>query len=121
MNGYKNNTFNDRASASAKAKTALLEKFRAKPAPDDPAVLARQAERQSIIEAREGRAAERKLAREAEAAEQARLDALKLEEQKRMEAEAALAKLEDAKREAEAAVTAKAARDAKYAARKARR
>jgi hypothetical protein len=121
LNGYKNNTFNDRASASAKAKTALLEKFRAKPAPDDPEVLARQAERQAIIEAREARAAERKLAKEAEAAEAARLEALKVEEQKRLEAEAALAKQEAAKRAAEAALAAKAARDAKYAARKARR
>ena len=121
MSGYKNNTFSDRASASAKAKMALLEKFRAKPALDDPEVLQRQAERQAIIEAREARAAERKLTREAEAAEQARLDAVKAEEQKRLEAEAAAAKLEEAKLEAAKVLAAKAARDAKYAARKARR
>jgi len=121
LNGYKQNTFNDRASASAKAKMALLEKFRSKPAPDDPEVLARQAERQAIIEAREARAAERKRAKEAEAAEQARLEALKIEEQKRLEAEAAAAKLEEARKAAEAAKAAKAARDARYAARKARR
>ena len=84
-------------------------------------VLQRQAERQAIIEAREARAAERKLTREAEAAEQARLDALKAEEQKRLEAEAAAAKLEEAKLEASKVLAAKAARDAKYAARKARR
>ena len=121
MNGYKNNTFSDRASASAKAKTALLEKFRAKPAADDPEVLRKQAERQAIVEAREKRAAERKLAKEAEAAEQARLDALKAAEQARLEAEAAALKIEEAKAEAAKVLAAKAARDARYAARKARR
>ena len=121
MNGYKSNTFTDRASASAKAKTALLEKFKLKPAADDPEVLARQAERQAIIEAREARAAVRRLVREAEAVELARLAALKLEEQKLVEAAALAAKQEDARRAVEAAKAAKAARDARYAARKARR
>ncbi len=121
MNGYKHNTFNDRATASAKAKQALLEKFRAKPAPDDPEVLRKQAERQAIIEAREKRAAERRLAKEAEAAEQARLEALKQAEQARLEAEAAVLKAEEAKAEQARLAAQKAARDARYAARKARR
>ena len=121
MTGYKNNTFSDRASASAKAKTALLEKFRAKPSPDDPEMQRKQAERQAIIDAREARAAERKVAREAEAAEQARLAALQAEEQRRLELEADVAKEEEAHREVERQAAAKAARDARYAARKARR
>jgi Family of unknown function (DUF6481) len=121
LNGYKNNTFNDRATASAKAKSALLEKFRAKPAPDDPEVLRKQAERQAIIDAREKRAAERKIAKEAEAAEQARLEVLKAAERARLEVEAAALKAEEAKAEAAKLLAAKAARDARYAARKARR
>ena len=53
MSGFKGSKFTDRADAAAAAKKAMLEKFRAKPAPDDPAVLARAAERKAIAEARE--------------------------------------------------------------------
>ena len=68
MSGFNGSKFTDRAAAAAAAKKALVEKFKAKPAPDDPAVLARQAERRAIAEAREIRAAERKAIKEAEAA-----------------------------------------------------
>ena len=69
---YRDKSFAERRTAAIEAKKALLEKFKAKPAPDDPAVLAKQAERKAILEAREKRAAEKeklrqeKLAREAE-------------------------------------------------------
>ena len=75
MSGFKGNKFTDRAEAAAAAKKAMLEKFRAKPSPDDPAVLARAAERKAIADAREVRAAERKLARDAEDARRAAEDA----------------------------------------------
>ncbi len=57
MSAFKGSLFTDRQSTSAAAKKALLEKFKAKPAADDPAVLARAAERRAIAEAREVRAA----------------------------------------------------------------
>jgi len=139
MSGYKGTNFNDRAKAAAAAKQAALEKFRAKPAPDDPAVLARQAERQAIAEARAQRAAEREVARQAEAArlaaeaetrrveqlardaEEKRRQAEEAIEEKRRQAEAAVEAAQQAIRNAEMEVERKAARDARYAARKARR
>jgi hypothetical protein len=117
MSAYKDKDFNDRLGAAAKAKQALLDKFRSQPGPDDPAVIAREVERKAISEARESRLAERKVAREAEEA--------------RMKAEAELQAAEQAAREAAEQIEAaarkvameaeqKAARDARYAARKAR-
>ena len=44
MSGFKLPDFNDRQSSAQKAKQAALEKFKAKPKPDDPAFKARQAE-----------------------------------------------------------------------------
>ena len=63
MNGYRKNTFSDRASESAKAKSALLERFRAKPDPDDPAVQARVAEQIALADARKIRTEERRRTR----------------------------------------------------------
>jgi hypothetical protein len=99
MGAFKDNIYSERAAASANAKKALLEKFKAKPPPDDPAVLARAAERQAIAEAREQRAAERRAAKEAEAARRA---------------------AEQAARDLQLKAERQAARDARYAARKAR-
>jgi Family of unknown function (DUF6481) len=46
MSGFKNSDdFNERLSTGAKARRALLEKFRARARADDPAVLERQAAR----------------------------------------------------------------------------
>lgn len=121
MAGYKGSTFNDRQAASATAKKAVLEKFRSRPGPDDPAVQERLAQQKAIAEAREVRAAERQRARDAE---KARLAALEAERQ----AELARLAAEQRARDAEAAAAAlalqaqqKAERDARYAARKARR
>jgi hypothetical protein len=102
-NAYKNDSFTNRLTSAANAKNALLERFRARPGPDDPAVVARRAEQAAIEAAREIRIAERKAAREAE------------------DVELLASKAEEAARAAERAAEAKAARDARYAARRARR
>jgi hypothetical protein len=73
--------FSERLTAAASARKAALEKFRARPGPDDPAVLERQAAQKAVAVAREARAAERKAAREAEAARQAAEQAARVAEQ----------------------------------------
>ena len=121
---FKEKGFAERRQTAAEAKKALLERFKAKPAADDPAMLARQAERKAIAEAREKRAAEREKLRrekaEAEARERAEREAA---------AEAAARAEAEAKEQAEKDMIArlladeaerKAKRDARYAARKAR-
>jgi hypothetical protein len=132
MSAHKNDDFGNRLSAAANAKKALLERFRARPGPDDPVVIARQEERRAIAAARDIRMAEQRAAREAaairEAAERAaqaaeaearaKAEAARLVE----EAERAVAAEADAKTRALAlAAEQKALRDARYAARKARK
>ena len=69
MSAFKNDDdFNERLSTAAKAKQALLEKFRVRPKADDPAAAERHAARLATSLARDARIAERKAAREAEAA-----------------------------------------------------
>lgn len=114
MSAYKNDTFDERRNSAATARKAMLEKFRAQPKPDDPAVIERQAAQRAIEEARDARTAERKVAREAEVAR------LAAEEQARI-AEQQAREIEDAAREKALKAEQKAARDARYAARKARR
>ena len=99
MAGYKVPDFGDRAAASRAAKQRELDSLRNKAAPD-PAVIA---ERQAARAAREAAAAERRAARQAELAQ--------------AKAEKAARKVDPEKTEAEL----KAARDARYAARKARK
>ena len=55
MPAFKGADFNERQSAAANAKKALLEKFKAKPGPGDPDFEARQAERLAAAQAREAR------------------------------------------------------------------
>jgi Family of unknown function (DUF6481) len=123
--GYKENTVSDRLKNSADAKKALLEKFRAQPGADDPIVLARTAERRAIADAREKRIAEREAAREAEARRLAAEQAAREAEARRLAEEQA--KLDEERKAVEAAAKVeleaqqKAARDARYAARKARK
>lgn len=106
--------FDDRISAAAAAKQALLERFRSRPNPGDPAWEEQQAALKAVAEARDARAAERKAAKDAEAARvAAELAAKRTQEQ----IAAAEAKARALALEAER----KAARDAKYAARKARK
>ena len=75
--GFKEPSFADRQSAAQNARKSILEKFKAKPAADDPAVLKRQGERVAQAEERAKAQKQReaakleKKAREAELAAQA--------------------------------------------------
>lgn len=117
MAGYKDPAFQDRVASAAAAKQKALEKLRAKPQVD-PAVLAerntaRLAKEAAIAEERAAKIAARKQA-EAEAAEAAAAaKAAEEEERARIEEEKAKAVPTEAER--------KAARDARYAARKQKR
>jgi len=128
---FREKDFSERISASSDAKRALLEKFKQKPTGDDPRVLAKQAERKAIIEAREKREIEKerqrveRLAREAK--ERAEHDAAEAIRRKEAEEQAALeAKQREAEENERVARTLaeeaerKAKRDARYAARKQR-
>ncbi len=121
MVAFKGNMFSERQSTSANAKKALLEKFKAKPPPDDPAVLARAEERKRIAEARELRAAERRVAKEAEAVRMAAEQAARDEAAREAAAAEARRKAEQVVRDEALRAERKAIRDARYAARKARR
>jgi hypothetical protein len=104
----KNSTFNDRQAASAAAKKALLEKLKPRPTVIDPNLEQRKAERELELEIlREERRKEREVRR----IENERLAAIRREEEL-LDAEA---------RELVLRAAQKAARDARYAARKQRR
>lgn len=109
MAGFKTPDFTERTAAARAARQRAVEQLRDRPAPD-PAVLA---ERQAAHAAREERRAAKKAAAEQARAERAE-EAKKL---KAAKAEAAAKAVTPKKTEAEL----KAARDARYAARKARR
>jgi hypothetical protein len=121
MRPPKSDSFNDRLTAAAKAKEAMLERFRARPGPDDPALLQQQAERKAISEARDARHAARKILREEEAARLTAEKAAEAEKQKALLSQQAAEAEAAAKRAAELPALQKAARDARYAARQARR
>ena len=89
MSAFKHQNAGDRIATAANAKKAMLEKFKAKPPPDDPAVLERQAAQKAIADARDARAAERRAAREAEAARLAAEKAAQVAEQERQAIEQA--------------------------------
>ena len=117
MNQSKDNQFSDRLETAAKAREAMLARYRSRPAADDPAVLARQAERQAVIEAREERNKEREAARVA--SEIQRIAEAKA--QREFEAAEVLRiAAEKAERQAALAAEQKEARDARFAARKLR-
>jgi hypothetical protein len=115
-------TFADRLTAAAKAKQDLLERARAKA--NDPALAERQAQHRAQAAERAARLAQRqaekKAAEERAAAERAAAEAAKREadriEAERLEAE----RIAEADRLVALAAEQKAARDARYAARKAR-
>jgi hypothetical protein len=121
MSSHKSDGFHDRLTTAAKAKEAMLERFRARPGPDDPAFLQQQAERKAIGEARDARNAARKIVREQEAARLAAEKAAEAEKRKVLVAQEAAEAEAAAKRAAELPALQKAARDARYAARQARR
>ena len=122
---FKDNGFGDRLATAAEARKAALAKFKAKPGTDDPAVLARQAERRAVQAAREVRTVERQAERarveEAETAARTEREAREAADEAAREEREAVAAAEAAEREAALGVERKAARDARYAARKARR
>jgi hypothetical protein len=121
MKSLKDKSLTDRLADKNAAKKALLEKMKARPGPDDPAVQARIAERKAIAEARAVREAAKAEAAEKAAIEKAAREAAAAEE-RRLEAERA-AEEERQKIDLKAALEAaqKRARDARYAARKARK
>jgi hypothetical protein len=105
MAGYKSPDFNERASASRTAKLNALDRLRNKPAPDPAAVAEREAAQAAREVAEAERRAARRLAREEAKAAKARA---------RQES---AAKSNPQRSEADL----KAARDARYAARKERK
>ena len=111
MSGFKEPGFADRQKAAQEARKNILDKFRSQPGPDDPAVKARQAEREAFVAAR----AKVNLAREAAKAERSRL----AEEAAAAAASQLLREKEEVvARQAALEAEQKAARDARYAARK---
>ncbi|RDJ21934.1 hypothetical protein DWF00_26775 [Bosea caraganae] len=94
--------FTDRASASASAKKALLERFKSRPGPDDPIMQQRRAEREAVTVARAARDAEKAAAR-AELERLAAIEHARLEEEERLAeiAREVARKAEQAKRDAE--------------------
>jgi hypothetical protein len=125
MRGFKEKGFNDRLEAAAKAKQAQLERARAKSPLNDPDFARRQAERKRQAEEREARIAARAAEKAADAQrdaerraadEAARIAAEKLAEEERLKAGR-----EEADRLVALAAEQKAARDARYAARKQRK
>ncbi|GJD47436.1 hypothetical protein OPKNFCMD_0144 [Methylobacterium crusticola] len=118
MSGFKEARLADRLQSAGEARKAMLARFQARPALDDPAVAARNAERQTLSEARTARLAERA---EARAAEAARLTAEQAERREREAADQARAAADAVDRTSKLQADQKAARDARYAARKARR
>lgn len=104
MAGYKEPELNERRNAAAAAREKALAKLKAKP-PVDPAV---QAERIAAAEARERLQAEKR-------------EALKAEKARQLEEKAARLEASKAPPSGPTEAERKAARDAKYAARKARK
>ncbi len=114
MKGYKEKGFAERLATAAKAKQNSLKKFGERPSADDPAQLEKQAARLASAEARKARVAQRE---EEKAAKKLQLEA----EAAQRAAEKAEAANLAAEREAALEQERKAARDARYAARKARK
>ena len=117
----KDNDFAERRTAALTAKQALLEKFKTKPDENDPAVQAKIAERKARAEAKEARAEakRREVARKKEE-EAARLAAIEAEKVAEEAARRAVAN-ERVNRVVADEAERKAARDARYAARKQRK
>lgn len=125
MRHARNNELTDRRSAAAEAKSSLLTAYRVAKTAAEPSQAARQAERISLVEAREARRAERKLLKHEE---RTQIETLAAQKQAAIEAEAA-AELEARKSAENARISRvvqdeaahKAERDRRYAARKARK
>jgi len=114
-------TFDNRQKAAAEAKRKVQERFRAQPGPDDPAVIARLAEQKAQGEVRAIRQAEAQRRAEDKAAGIAAAKAEAVAQKQRDAEDAVRAVIEEKRRAAQLLVEQKAARDARYAARKKRR
>jgi hypothetical protein len=125
MRGFKEKGFNDRLEAAAKARQAQLERARAKSPLNDPDFAKRQAERRRLAEEREARAAartaEKAAASQREAEHRATQEAARIETERLADETRQKARREEADRLVALAAEQKAARDARYAARKQRR
>src|SRR4051812_4828996 len=84
MPPVKGATYQDRQTAASDARKALVQKFQARPKPDDPVVLELEAKRRAVVEARNARLAER----EREKAERLAREKVERETRERVEAEA---------------------------------
>jgi hypothetical protein len=124
MRGYKEKGFNDRLQEQAKARAALLERARAANPVNDPDFARRQAERKRIAEEREEREKTRVEAKaaaiRAEEERKAAEQAAHLEAERLAVEEAERKKREETDKLAQLLTEQKAARDARYAARKSR-
>jgi hypothetical protein len=107
----------DRLEAAAKARQPTTGRRRARPAANDPLVLARQAARRAVIQAREVRFNVREMAHLSAEAER---EAEALAAGEREAAEAARLAAEKLERQAALAAEQKPARDTRFAARKAK-
>ncbi len=120
-----NDDLSERRKDAAAAKRTMLERFRARPAADDPAIMERKAARLVASQERKARTAERAVARRAEMERQAAELKLREEDAARMAAAQAEREIAERRAEGDRAVDLlaeqKAARDSRYAARKARR
>jgi hypothetical protein len=119
MSGFKDK-LEDRRQTAAAARKAMQERFATRPGPDDPAIAVKRAERQAIGAAREIRRVAQEEKREKERHLLAEQAAQELAEQQRRREQDARDDATRAEREATLKLEQKAARDARYAARKAR-
>ncbi len=114
----KGETLDERRILATEARKAMLDKFRQKANPNDPELQAKLAERKVVTEARD----QRRLEREAiKAAETARLAAEKAETDRIAREAAEAQQAEEVESVLRIEAERKAARDQRYAARKARR
>jgi hypothetical protein len=124
MRGSDPNKFGDRLSDAQKAKQAMLEKARAKMAALAENKPERDAERAKIVAERDKREEQRRLEKEArlkrEAEERAAAEAARIEAERVAAEEANRKANEEKSKLAQLLADQKAARDARYAARKAR-
>lgn len=124
MRGRENTSLQDRLSAAANAKKALLERAKANNPANDPGFAERQKARLEAAAQREAREAERReakrLEQEKEAAARAVAEAARIEAEKAEAERQAVEAAQAEERKAALLIEQKAARDARYAARKAR-
>ena len=121
MSSFKSPDLQERQKTAAAAKAAMLEKHRA--ASKDPELAKRLAARQAISEARAVRVSERRAAKQVRDVEEARQAAhaaeLAVQAEREAEKVEAAKVAEQVERAAVLEIEQKAARDARYAARKA--